>query len=264
MSNIDKFKDDLASLVKLGQKMELDLTYRYLEDQGELKEEDKENAKKIKGCFESDYQRWYTESSVVIKQLIPDRFTEFEQLYKSEGRRKDINTHTYTIQDWHNGIRSGTNAYGKKTFDDFASVTMRFKTQLAILQSVQSRFESTLFDIRQLVQADLFDSELDAARELLKPKFVRGAGAIAGVVLEKHLAQVAINHNVTTRKKNPSISDFNDLLKNGGVLDTPSWRQIQRLGDIRNLCDHNKDREPTPEETEELISGVEKFTKTLF
>ena len=71
-------------------------------------------------------------------------------------------------------------------------------------------------------------------------------------------------HNIKTRKKHPTISDFNDLLKNGGVLDTPTWRQIQRLGDVRNLCDHNKDRDPTKEEVEELVSGVEKFTKTLF
>ena len=264
MNNIEKYKDDLKTLVQLGQKMELDLTFRYLKNQGKLKDKDEEAAKKINGCFESDYQRWYTESCAVIKQLIPDRHVEFEQLYKGEGRRKDINSHTYTIQDWHNGIRSGKNAYGNKVFDDFSGVTMRFKTQLAILQSMESRFESTLFDIRQLVQADLFDSELDAARELLKHKFVRGAGAIAGVVLEKHLAQVVTNHSITIRKQHPSISDFNDLLKNGGVIDTPSWRQIQRLGDIRNLCDHNKQREPTLEETEELISGVEKFTKTLF
>ena len=264
MSNLDKYKKDLDSLVKLGKKMELDLTLRHLNDQGELSDKEKEAEKKIKGSFESDYQRWYTESSVVIKQLIPDRFVEFEQLYKGEGRRKDIKNSTYSIQDWLNGIRSGTNSFGEKVFDDFAVATMRFKTQLAILKSVEFRFESTLFDIRQLVQADLFDSELNAARELLKHGFLRGAGAIAGVVLEKHLSQVATNHNITTRKKNPSISNFNDLLKNGAVLDTPSWRQIQRLGDIRNLCDHNKEREPTKEEVEELVDGVEKFTKTLF
>lgn len=264
MSNLDKFKDDLDKLVKFGEKMELDLTFRYLDDRGELSDTQKEVAKKIKGSFETYYQRWFTESCVVIKQLVPDRFVEFEQLYKGEGRRKHINSSTYSIQDWLNGIRSGTNSFGKKLFDDFAGATMRFKTQLAILKSVESRLESTLFDIRQLVQADLFDSELDAARELLKHGFLRGAGGIGGVVLEKHLSQVAMNHNITTRKKNPSISDFNDLLKTGGVLDIPSWRQIQRLGDIRNICDHNKEREPTKEEVEELIIGVEKFTKTLF
>lgn len=141
---------------------------------------------------------------------------------------------------------------------------MRFNVQQSILNSVKSRFESTLFDIKQLVQADLFDSELDSARELLKHKFLRGSGAVAGVVLEKHLCQVVANHNIKTQKKDPTISDSNDLLKKNGVLNTPTWRQIQRLGDIRNLCDHNKKREPTKEEVEELISGVEKFTKSLF
>ncbi len=141
---------------------------------------------------------------------------------------------------------------------------MRFSTQLAILKAVEARFESSLFDIKQLVQADLFDSELAAATELAKKGFLRGAGAIAGVVLEKHLAQVVDNHASKTRKKNPSISDFNDLLKNVGVLDVPTWRQIQRLGDIRNLCDHNKEREPTIDEVNELVAGVDKITKTLF
>ena len=264
MSNLDKYKKDLEALVTLGEKMEMDITFRFLKEQGELKESHKEAVKKINGAFESEYQRWYTETCAVIKQLVPDRFLEFENLYKGDGKRKKVNAITYTLQDWLNGIRALENYLGEKPFDDFAIASMRLKTQLAILKSVESRFESSLFDIKQLVQADIFDSELEAARELIKHGFLRGAGAISGVVLEKHLGQVCENHNITTRKKHPTISDFNDLLKNGGVLDTPSWRQIQRLGDIRNLCDHNKDREPTKEEVEELVSGVEKYTKTLF
>jgi hypothetical protein len=47
-------------------------------------------------------------------------------------------------------------------------------------------------------------------------------------------------------------------------LDVPTWRQIQRLGGIRNLCDHNKEREPTKDEVIELIGGVDKVSKTLF
>lgn len=141
---------------------------------------------------------------------------------------------------------------------------MRFQMQLEILRSVERRFESSLFDIKQFVQADLFDSELDAARELEKHGFYRAAGAVAGVVLEKHLAQVAANHKITIGKKHPTISDLNDALKNAGVVETPTWRGIQRLGDLRNLCDHNKDREPTDTDITELVDGVDKTTKTLF
>lgn len=264
-SNLDKYKDDLDSLIKLGSKMELDLTWRHLAEKSHLEEKDAAIAKELKGTFENQYQRFYTESHAVIRQLIPDRIDEFEKLYKGEPRRKSIDSVTFNIQDWLNGVRAGTNSYtGEKTFNDSAIVHMRFSTQFAILKAVEARFESSLFDIKQLVQADLFDSELAAATELIKKGFLRGAGAIAGVVLEKHLAQVADNHSSKTRRKNPSISDFNDLLKNDGILDVPTWRQIQRLGDIRNLCDHNKEREPTKDEVNELVTGVEKFTKTLF
>ena len=149
-------------------------------------------------------------------------------------------------------------------FDDLGIVSMRFNTQLKILESVRTRFDTSLFDIAQLVRADLFDSELDAARELAKNGFLREAGAIAGVILERHLAQVCANHSVPVRKKDPAINDLNQPLKDAGVLDVPAWRQIQRLGDIRNLCDHNKHREPTKEEVIELIDGVDKISKTLF
>jgi hypothetical protein len=87
---------------------------------------------------------------------------------------------------------------------------------------------------------------------------------VAGVVVEKHLAQVCLNHNVPVRKQHPTISEFNDLLKTAGVLDVPAWRQVQRLGDIRNLCDHNAKREPTAGEVDELIDGTGKLCKTLF
>lgn len=159
MSNLDKYKSDLDSLIKRGETMELDLNIRHLEDKGELTEEDKKNFNKFKGAFEKNYQRWYTESAIVIKQILPDRIIEFENLYKGDGKRKDINSTTYNLQDWLNGIRAGINVYkGKKYYDDFAIVSMRFHTQLEILKAVKARFESSLLEIRQIVQADLFDS----------------------------------------------------------------------------------------------------------
>ena len=264
-TNLERFKADLAKLTALGAQMTLDLLSRDPETAKARGSESQEAAKQIKASFERDYQRWYTEACVVIKQLVPDRLAEFISLYHGVGKRKRVDCGTDNFQDWLNGVRAGKNIYsGEKSYDDRAIVTMRLQTQLMILESAESRFESSLFNIAQLVRADLFDSELEAARDLVKNGFLRAAGAVAGVVIEKHLAQVCANHNVATRKQHPTISDFNDLLKNGGILDVPTWRQIQRLGDIRNLCDHNKHREPTKDEVVELIDGTEKLSKTLF
>ena len=129
---------------------------------------------------------------------------------------------------------------------------------------MERRFETSLFDIRQLVQADLFDSDLDAADELVKKKFTRAAGAVAGVVLERHLAQVCDNHIIKIAKRSPVISDLNNALKEANVIDVPLWRFVQHLADIRNLCDHNKTKEPTVEQVDDLLAGVRKMTKTLF
>lgn len=250
MTNLDRYRADRDALVALGEKMLEDFV---------------SSDRKDFGTFEEEYQCWYTEASAVVRQLIPDRLAEFEQMYKGEGKRKAINGGTYTIQDWLNGIRAGTDIFtDQKDYDDHGIAVMRFNTQLAILKAASRRFESSLLDIRQLVQADLLDSELEEAGELVKHGFLRAAGAVAGVVLEKHLGQIAYNHDIQIRKKDPNIGDLNDLLKTNNVYDIATWRSIQRLGDLRNLCDHNKSREVTKIEVEELISGVEKVTKTLF
>jgi hypothetical protein len=115
-----------------------------------------------------------------------------------------------------------------------------------------------------MVQADLFDSELDAGRELLKKGFLRAAGVVAGIVLEKHLSQVCDKHGIVVRKQHPTISDLNDLLKNNNIIEVETWRFIQRLGDLRNLCAHNKDREPAKVEVGDLIDRADKAIKTLF
>jgi len=36
------------------------------------------------------------------------------------------------------------------------------------------------------------------------------------------------------------------------------------LADLRNLCNHDKKREPEKEEIEDLIDGAEKIMKTIF
>ena len=214
--------------------------------------------------FRDEYQTWYSEALAVVKQLLPDRVGDFVRYYETQNSRKHIDYENYRIEDYLQRLVVTRNQLGSPKIVDISAAIPKFEQQLAILKSVSVRFESSLLDIQQLVQADLLDSELDAALILIKHGFLRGAGAIAGVVLEKHLAQVADNHNLKMRKKHPGINDFNELLRKEGVLDMSSWRQIQQLADIRNLCGHSKETEPKKEDVKDLVSGVKKFTKTLF
>ena len=217
-----------------------------------------------KPTFMREYQRWYSESLAVLRQLLPGRCKEFAALYEAPARRKEIAAVNYTIQDWFLGIRSRRDLIiGDAGFDDRAVAVMRFGAQLRILDAAKSRFESSLHDIRQIVQADLFDSELSAARGLVRAGFLRPAGVVAGVVLEKHLQDVCSAHAIAV-KKNPTIADLNDALKNANTIDVPTWRQIQRLGDLRNLCGHKKDREPTKDEAVELVDVTEKVIKSVY
>lgn len=271
ISNIEKYKKDLKKLIEDGDQLLNAMHFSFTKDQFEdlLTKEMKDKSKISEFInrlpnFHTDYQIWYSEALILVKQLLPDRFSDFVKQYeKPTVKRKDITYENYVIEDALQGLYI-TKGWEKEKVVGADAAIPRFQQQLNIIKSVKTRFESSLFDIKLLVQADLFDSELDAARELLKNKFGRPAGAMAGVVLEKHLNQVCENHMIIIIKKNPSISDFNDLLKEKGVIDIPQWRFIQHLGDLRNLCDHDKKKEPANEQIEDLIAGVDKTTKTVF
>lgn len=263
-SNLARYKEDLNKLLEQADGMLLDLAAQEPKGPAALKKEEKALLKEMRVSFRSTYQRWYTEASAVMRQLLPERLAEFESYYRIDPKRKSVNQLTYRIQDWLNGTRASTDYTGKKYFEDAAVVLMAFQTQTAILQSAAARFDSSLLDIRTVLQADLFDSELAAARELLNKGFVRPSGVLAGVVLERHLSEVCGRHQIAVRKKSPGVSDLNELLKANETIDVPMWRFIQRLGDLRNLCAHNKEREPTVEEARELIEGCERITKTLY
>lgn len=266
--NLDRFKKDLESLIELGNQLEYAMIKSIKGDvafekmvKPQLKE-DTERFLKALPNFKLSYETWYSESLVLLKQLLPDRVPNFISFYEKPKSRKTTEYGNYVIQDYLQGLRV-TRGWEKEVLVDKSAALPQYQQQLAILKAARKRFTSSLFEIRQLVQADLFDSELDSAQELLKNKFLRAAGAIAGVVLEKHLHQVCDDHSIKIIKKNPGISDLNELLKSNSVIDIPQWRHITLLADIRNLCDHNKKKEPTVDQIEDLISGTDKVLKTI-
>ena len=274
-----ELKKELQELCRLGTMLVYALEYKHRheeskqqlddleanaadDEQREQVKEMHEEIRKLSLDFPNRYENWYSKASHVIGQILPDRLSDFRIQYeRPRAARKEITYSNYVIQDALRGIT--LSRYGD-TIVSPASAVSNINTQVAILRSCLDKFESRLFELRALVQADLFDSEIEAAKVLCKNGFLRAAGAMAGVVLEAHLADVASNHSVKTRKKHPTISTWNDALKEEGVLPVDKWRFIQRLGDLRNLCDHKKERDPTEEDIQELLDGVDKVIKIVF
>lgn len=262
--NIEKYKKDIEKLCHKGELLYYKMVFeQYPEQEKEMKEKNSKVYEEIMkvGMFSEKYQEWYSESLEFLKQLLPSRVDDFIEYYKSSTKRKEIDYANYTVSDALQGLRT---TWAGETKTDAKAAVPKFRQQIKIIESLKMKFESSLFDIRQLVQADIFDNELDVAEELLKKGFARAAGAVAGVVLEGHLRTVCNNHNVKIAKSKPVISDFNDALKKTDAIETADWRKIQFLGDIRNKCDHKKNEEPKKTEIEDLIEGVKKVMKNIF
>lgn len=190
ISNLDKYEDALNRLISQDESLFLSLQKSC--DPGRVAKAFEETFGKTANeklkelpTFHSDYQVWYSEAKAVIKQVLPDRLSDFTGHYEKPKSRKDIRYATYRIEDCLQGI-TVTRGYAKEKVVGLDAAIPHFRQQLAILNSAQQRLRSSLFDMQQMVQADLFDSELEAAGELAKQKFTRAAGALAGVVLERH------------------------------------------------------------------------------
>lgn len=203
----------------------------------------------IEADFVTKYQTWYSRALPIVAQIMPDRYKEFQYLYENP-KGASIKEVLVDIRDFTMNIRM---EFGLGLFEQ----------QKAILQSLIYRMASSLSNIRGVLQAELFDTELDSAEELLKNGHFRSAGVLAGVTLEGHLAKVCDNHGIQITKKGPSISDYNEALKDS-ILEVSQWRFIQHLNDLRNKCAHKRTDEPTKDDAKDLIEGVKKIIKTVF
>jgi len=214
--------------------------------------------------FGTSYQHWYSRALKLVELLGHERLAEFRSYYEIDPKRKSYSAGTYAIQDYVKGM-AATKDYlsGGPAWNAHAMVGIRLMNQSQILASLKSRLGTVLSDVRGHLLAEIEDDELAVAQRLVKIN-LRAAGAVGGVVLEAHLQRTAANHSVRIAKKDPTISDLNDPLKAAGVYDLPTWRKIQHLADLRNLCDHKKSREPTEPEVNELIAGVAAIVKTVF
>ena len=174
------------------------------------------------------YQRWYSAAKTIIENNQPSRTAEFENAYLPHAKDESPVGIKNII-----ALRYITKIDQLKLMD-------LINAQFDILAAVSVHLQFLLYDVELTAYAILMDDEINAAGHLLKSGFVRPAGSLAGVILERHLKNLLRKHNppIEYREKD-MLGSLNDLCKET-VYDLLTWRKVQRFADVRNYCDHDK------------------------
>ena len=181
MSNKSKFEQDLDRLINSGEMLLLSINYEYYGDQileqdtGNLSEDESILEKLPK--FKEQYQSWYSEALALVKQVLPDRLNDFKSYYEFPRARRNIDFQNYMIRDYLQGLQT-TRGFNNVIVADGRAAIPAFEQQLGIAKSAKLNLTSSLISLTSILQADLFDSEIDSARALGKAGYMRAAGAI--------------------------------------------------------------------------------------
>lgn len=128
----------------------------------------------------------------------------------------------------------------------------------AVFLAAQEDFSGGYLNtVRNLVQAEVFTSELEQAEELLKSGYATAA-VITGVVLETTLRDLCSTHEL----EHGSLNKMNDDLAKAGAYNATQKKRITTLAAIRNSAAHGKPEEFTPGEVKGMIEDVERFLAT--
>lgn len=138
----------------------------------------------------------------------------------------------------------------------FESNLSQFKRLKAVFNAAKDDFAGGyLISIKSLVQAELFDSELEQAKELLNSGYQLAAAVIAGIVLETALRDLCDRNNIPHGKLDKMNADLAKI----GFYNKLQQKRITALADIRNCAAHGKPEEFNQEDVILMISDIERF-----
>lgn len=126
----------------------------------------------------------------------------------------------------------------------------------AIFLAAKEDFEGGyLSSLKKLVQAEVFDTEIEQAKELLNSGYKLASAVIAGVVLETTLRDLCETISIPHGK----LDKMNAQLAKAGVYNKLQQKRITAIADIRNSAAHGKPDEFSENDVESMIRDVESF-----
>lgn len=126
----------------------------------------------------------------------------------------------------------------------------------AVFLAAKEDFEGGyLNSVRSLIQAEVFGTELDQARELLAAGYYPAAAVISGTVLETALREMCSARGIAHGK----LDRMNAELAKAGVYNLLVQKRITALADIRNNAAHGHSDQFDASDVTDLIAYTDKF-----
>jgi hypothetical protein len=159
-------------------------------------------------------------------------------------------------------LACGADSQHFKEFEQAEEIT-GFGTLADAFSRMKSVFTAAMDDynggylqsIKQLVQAEVFESELEQSQELLSNGYKLASAVIAGVVLETALRDKCAQEGIGIGK----LDKMNADLAKEGHYNKLQQKRITALADIRNSAAHGKPDEFTEQDVGNMIRDIEQF-----
>lgn len=149
LSNLERYKKDLDALILKGDnlfnsmQMECfpdqtkDLVKTELGKQGLVGKKLASKTREVMEAFPSfkeTYQSWFSEAKALVRQVLPDRLSDFVRHNEKPKPRKDITFENYRIEDYLQGLNVSRGYEKVKVVGPDAAIP-QFWQQMAILKT---------------------------------------------------------------------------------------------------------------------------------
>lgn len=125
----------------------------------------------------------------------------------------------------------------------------------AVFNAVRDDYEGGyLTSFKSLVQADVFDNELEQASELLSSGYYIAAAVIARTVLETAIADLCDRQNPKIPRQR--LAKMNDDLAKAAVYSSLKQKKIVALSAVGNSAAHGKHDEFSAADVKSMISDI--------
>lgn len=208
-------------------------------------------------------KRRFHELTEQAQKLEASKRLEYDQFDNRQVERIDSNA----LLNWKTKAKAllinvcGESSLHFRQFEEsetspYSTALQNLKRMMAVFEAAREDFEGGyLASLHDLVRADVFESELEQASELLKSNYPIAAAVIAGVVLESTIRELCTRNQIQHGK----LDKMNADLAKAGVYNSIVQKRITHLAAIRNSAAHGNEAEFKMHDVKTMIDEVEQF-----